>query len=769
MNKYSLIFIIFIIILSPIASAKTWYVDDDGGPGIAYIEIQQAVKAATDGDTIFVFNGTYYEFITVHNKSLRLIGEEKDKTIITSSGIGDGIIILNSDNCVISGFTVRNSDYGIRVLFSTNNTIYNNNITLNTKYGMSFHNSSNNSIINNVIHLNAEKGISLNHNSNYNTVSNNIVTYIMGGVEGDEDCIEITNSSNNRISDNEISYCDDDGIEMDGSYHNIITNNKIYYSNGVGIDVRGSLYNLISNNRIYLNEKGIELGRSWDVDPILGGSSYNTITHNIVYQNEDGIKLEKSNNNIIDNNVLYANENGISLISSKDNQIYNNNFLDNEDQAKDDGSTNLWDKGPVIGGNYWSDYYIMGNVSDGTKPYYIDHNSIDHYPFGNSIGILPPLQRLIIEFISPSDEETVKGIITINTNTSDNIDKMEFYLEGKNINKSLLNVSLLSPHRCIWDTKKFNNGHYKLSVKGYDANGSYITYKSIEIFTNNPLATPIQIIASVLMGIFLGPIISRHTRFFEILFKGIKNYLEEVIKERFNKKSKWIQSLKWLNRDLVVIAISVLCLTVAYSIVELAGLSNLKLSEILKVSMPFSLAITIIAVVDAFVNVISSRIQVVKSDIRLWGEGIVALFISSIIVLVPFGVPNRIDILEKDIPERVIGLRILLRSTAMISLLSLFYLLLINGYFETGKIGITVILMAFMYNAFPLKPLDGEKIFRWNKPICFLIFICSIALFSIWELGLRSYSTYRVIGFISFAIFICLSIIQFKETNNNQH
>ena len=350
------------------ASATTWYVDDDGGAGINFTQIQEAVDAAQDNDTIIVYNGTYEENVVL-KKSLTLQGEDRENTIIDNSS-GNGVQIAN-DNCVIRGLTIRScEDSGITIYSSSNNTISNSIITLNGRHGISFHNSSDNTIINNSIYSNYAKGISLHHHSNNNTIANNTVHSIIGG--SDCDAIEVTISSYNVISDNEIFNCDDEGIELDGSSHNTITSNTIYSNTEVGIDVRGSVYNYIVNNTIHSNgDDGIALGRSWDTEPIVWGSSYNTITSNIIYSNGgDGIKLKNNSSN---------------------NQIYHNNLIYNDDQASDEGINNTWDNGPIIGGNYWSDHECVGNPSDGSQPYYIDANSTDYYPFEDTIGEFPPL------------------------------------------------------------------------------------------------------------------------------------------------------------------------------------------------------------------------------------------------------------------------------------------------------------------------------------------------------------------------------------------
>ena len=130
------------------------YVDDDGD--VEYKSIQNAIDNASQYHEIYVYNGTYYENIFL-NKSITLIGEDKNNTIIDAKFIGD-VIYLLAETTNISGFTIRNSgtdinnsginiqsksslifdnnlennQIGIRLIKSFNNTIYHNNFFNNT-------------------------------------------------------------------------------------------------------------------------------------------------------------------------------------------------------------------------------------------------------------------------------------------------------------------------------------------------------------------------------------------------------------------------------------------------------------------------------------------------------------------------------------------------------------------------------------------------------------------------------------------------------------
>ncbi len=92
-------------------SINAIYVDDsntegpwDGSIQYPYRTIQDGIQAADDGDTVYVFNGTYTENINI-DKSLSLIGENKHNTIIDGHQEGCSINLV-SENAAIKKFTI---------------------------------------------------------------------------------------------------------------------------------------------------------------------------------------------------------------------------------------------------------------------------------------------------------------------------------------------------------------------------------------------------------------------------------------------------------------------------------------------------------------------------------------------------------------------------------------------------------------------------------------------------------------------------------------
>ena len=290
-------------IIIPSYKGNTLYV---GGSGEGnYSSIQDAVDNASDGDAVFVYDDSspYYEQINV-TKSINLIGEDKDTTVIDSDCYST--VLISANKVILTKFTIKNSGeedwmyYQCIYVTSDNNVISNNNVISKNKW--------------------YREGIRLDI-ANNNEISGN---YISNNYHG----ISVVKSINTIISDNIVNSNSISGIGIfndDWDWYNhsntkIIRNN--ISNNKDGIYIYSCKYVLISDNNIFYNDEGLRLG----------SSSFNTITDNTISNNFDGIYIGSYSN---------------------DNNIYHNNFIDNTDNVYDEGD-NIWDDGKY--GNYWYDY-----------------------------------------------------------------------------------------------------------------------------------------------------------------------------------------------------------------------------------------------------------------------------------------------------------------------------------------------------------------------------------------------------------------------------
>jgi len=207
-----------------------------GGNGEGnYSSIQDAIDNASDGNTVFVFDDSspYNENINI-DKSINLIGEDKNSTIIDGSGKKE-VIYLSANNIEILGFTIRKSSDDNAAIF-----VY-------------------------------EDGNSIK-------ISDNIIEENYIGIF--LDCPDW----HYKIFDYQGNYL--------GSNKNFLVKNLIK-NNTYGIYLKGSSYNTISQNFIKNNNFGIKITQ--DDYPAAPNSYGNCINKNVFIRNDKNA-FDKCNN-----------------------------------------------------------------------------------------------------------------------------------------------------------------------------------------------------------------------------------------------------------------------------------------------------------------------------------------------------------------------------------------------------------------------------------------------------------------------------------------
>jgi parallel beta-helix repeat protein len=151
-------------------SGNTLYV---GGSGVGnYTTIQGAINDALDGDTVFVYDDSspYYENVVV-NKSIFLIGEDKDTTIIDGYENGN-VVYVTANEVTISGFTIQNSgsNWNAGIEIRSNSNIITGNTITNNIYGIYLNSSSDITLTGNTI---SDNGMGIVVHSSSSTITGN--------------------------------------------------------------------------------------------------------------------------------------------------------------------------------------------------------------------------------------------------------------------------------------------------------------------------------------------------------------------------------------------------------------------------------------------------------------------------------------------------------------------------------------------------------------------------------------------------------------------
>ena len=407
---------------------SAFHIKRDGSAEYPLASIQEAIDIAEEGDTIYVFGGTYIENLII-NKKVKLWGSiEKGPSIIQNRFDKRYFVEITADQVEFIGFTVDDtrgilsSPIGAMIGIKANNVVIQSNIVNHSSaFGVYIDPSSNGNFISGNVFNDTKKGLYIDSSH-----TNDIFDNYFGNCS--ETCIEFYSCDTARVYNNIID-CSrkvtekvgknyvvtyipayKNGIVVKDSKDVNITSNSVSYSTSNGIFLDDNVNDIILNNELNDN-----LGNG-----IFIRSNNGKVIGNTLNVNSRAISLSGSNFEIYNNSILNSIGTGIYAESaSKSNTIYHNFFTDNFKSAQENGN-NIWYSSTLEQGNSWSDYDDVDLEPNGTGDgigdvYYTKNGVLDKYPIG--VFLKPPT---ISKKPSPADLETNVGLqITLTVDVND--------------------------------------------------------------------------------------------------------------------------------------------------------------------------------------------------------------------------------------------------------------------------------------------------------------------------------------------------------------
>jgi parallel beta-helix repeat protein len=345
-----------------INSGNTFYVGGSGPNN--YTSIQDAIDAASDGDTIFVYDDSspYYENVVI-DKSINIIGEDKDSTVINGSKLDSSLNTVNitANNVYIHGFSINdNSGYYYQAAIMivgdytsvSNCKIQNNNWIGISLLGSSYSQISDCELYNNLIAIylidsneNEIRDCLCHENSDdiilfQNSHGNQIINCTCIGNENGYEGIGLAYAPNTKMRGNILNNnYENFGIgssSLSDFYCDIDTSNKIndrpiYYwidHHDEQIPSDAAFIGLISCSNILV--KDLEITNNFQ--GLVGAGISNCIIENVSFRNNGGhgVFFVSSSNNTIRNcscrNSFFS---GIYLVHLSNSNIISNNTFSN--------------------------------------------------------------------------------------------------------------------------------------------------------------------------------------------------------------------------------------------------------------------------------------------------------------------------------------------------------------------------------------------------------------------------------------------------------
>jgi parallel beta-helix repeat protein len=409
-----IIFMALLIWLMPIEGARTYIVDDSGFAN--FNTIQEAVVAASNGDTIYIKPGVYDEEVIL-NRSLTLmpLTGESGPIILKGNGLETGITIT-SEGCSLQGLTMQ--DFVGAAIYVK---------------------SSKNSIKKNVF-KNANPAI-LVRGSHENLITGNTIMDSQGGVALWE------NSSDNRISENDILGCNVSIIVREAAKNKILGNKISDAYWGIWLENAGSCQ--IESNDVKSKRFGI-----W----LLNSSTINVTQNKVSVDNSNsgitnGINLANASGALLQSNEINGAAIGLLITRSKNNRMMDNSISGSTNAVfiKDSNSQELNDNNIIA-----AEYGIrMENSSKNS----LIQNRIENGTIGFELGISG--QNNISENRLSGITDTAVQISSSNENT----------LYGNQISDSSKGIILLESSANRLESNRFQNVEWSLYAEGETKEG----------------------------------------------------------------------------------------------------------------------------------------------------------------------------------------------------------------------------------------------------------------------------------------------------------
>lgn len=333
--------------------------------GCDFASISAAVSAAKQNDVIHVKQGTYKEHGIVISKTLSIIGDDANSTIVDGDNQGHIFTIFKADDVTIKGLTIQNTGVsytaelsGIRVTESKNCKILKNRF-LNDTYAVYLENSERCSIDENDIVGTAKDEAAGGNGIHVWYGNSHLISH--NSIQGHRDGIYLEFAQQSIVRSNIVTKNIRYGLHFMSSSETEYHQNR-FFGNGAGVAVMYSRKIKMHDNEFSTNTGPAAYGL------LMKEVHESEVFRNSLVGNTVAIFMEGSNRSRFENNNIIDNGWGLRIMGDCENNTFEkNNYINNTF----DVTTNSDHSWNTFKNNFWSQYegYDINRDGIGDKAY----------------------------------------------------------------------------------------------------------------------------------------------------------------------------------------------------------------------------------------------------------------------------------------------------------------------------------------------------------------------------------------------------------------
>ncbi len=215
----------------------------------------------------------------------------------------------------------------------------------------------------------------------------------------------------------------------------------------------------------------------------------------------------------------------------------------------------------------------------------------------------------------------------------------------------------------------------------------------------------------------------------ELLPETFKKWLEDIISSKRKLKVEEKQGSPYLptKTEIITHLISILILTFSFAYVKVGTFNELLL--ILPTYIGTSL---LVSLVRTYILTVYARRHGVWTEYKLWYFGVAMFLVSTLAFRAPFSSPTRRVSASKNFTPRLGCYLSIAAVLVTLGFAGLFFILMEAGFALIGGTGLAMCLITAFFETFPIKPMSGVDIFKYNKVYWAILFFGTLALYGAW-------------------------------------
>jgi outer membrane protein assembly factor BamB len=224
----------------------------------------------------------------------------------------------------------------------------------------------------------------------------------------------------------------------------------------------------------------------------------------------------------------------------------------------------------------------------------------------------------------------------------------------------------------------------------------------------------------------LGKLISKIR---ELMPETIKKWLEDFVASKRKLKVDEKTGSPYLptKSEALVYGLWILFSTFAFSYVKVSNLN-----EILIVIPTFFATSILVSFARTYILAVYTRRHGVWTEYKLWYFGLGLFLLSTLAFRTPFSSPTRTVRHSHNFTERLGGFLSCAALFITLGFGALFFVLYKGGFALIGGTGLAMCLISAFFDTFPIEPMGGKDIYKYNKLLWGILFIFTLTLYALW-------------------------------------